>query len=159
MDRPQHFEAVEVGDSYDLPDSYEVTKEEIIDFAQKYDPQPFHVDEQAAADSMFGELVASGWHTCAMAMRLLVDGYLSDSGSQGALGVDDLRWHRPVRPGDVLRLRSTVEDKGPWGEGLGLVRSRVELYATDGADDPDPFDDGKMVLSYVALGLFERKDA
>jgi len=158
MDRPQQFEAVDVGDSYELPGSYEVTREEIVDFAEKYDPQPFHVDEEAAAESMFGELVASGWHTCAMAMRLLVDGYLSDSGSQGALGVDDLRWHRPVRPGDVLRLRSTVEDTGPWSDSLGLVRSRVELYAADGEDDPEPFDDGKLVLSYVALGLFERRE-
>jgi acyl dehydratase len=157
MDLPQRFEAVTVGETFELPGSYEVTKEEIIEFAEQYDPQPFHVDEAAAADSMFGGLVASGWHTCSMAMRLLVDGYLSESGSQGALGVDDLRWHQPVRPGDVLRLRTEVRDTEPWNESMGLVRSRVELYATDG-NDGEPFAQENLVMSYVALGLFDRQD-
>jgi len=158
MELPQHFEDVAVGDSYELEEHYEVTREEIVEFAERYDPQPFHVDEAAAEESMFGGLVASGWHTCAMAMRLLVDGYLNESGSQGALGVDDLRWHRPVRPGDVLRIRSEVADTQPWSEEMGLVHSRVELYATDGEGDDDPFDAGKMVMSYVALGLFDRAE-
>jgi acyl dehydratase len=158
MDLPQRFEEVTVGEAFELPGSYEVTKEEVIEFAETYDPQPFHVDEEAAAESMFGGLVASGWHTCAMAMRLLVDGYLSESGSQGALGVDDLRWHQPVRPGDVLRVRSEVQEKEPWSESMGLVHSRVELYAT-GSEDDDPFAQENLAMSYVALGLFDRKDA
>jgi acyl dehydratase len=154
-DRPQRFEEVDIGTSVEIDETYEVTAEEIVEFAGKYDPQPFHVDEAAAADSIFGGLVASGWHTCAMAMRLLVDGYLSEAGTRGALGVDDLRWHHPVRPGDVLRIRSEIVDKEPWSDGLGLVRSLVEVYAVDGDVDTDPHDAENLAMSYVALELYE----
>lgn len=88
--------------------SYRVTEEEIIGFARRYDPQYFHVDPEAAAQSPFGGLIASGWHTAAMMMRLLVDNVLSSAAALGSPGVDEVRWIRPVRPGDELSLRVTV---------------------------------------------------
>jgi acyl dehydratase len=88
--------------------SVEVTEHEIIEFAARYDPQPFHVDPDAAAETIFGGLIASGWHTCSMCMRLLVDGLLSRSTSLGSPGMEQIRWTTPVRPGDQLTARSTV---------------------------------------------------
>lgn len=143
---PRTFEDVSVGDEFALEGRYEVTEEEILEFGRRWDPQPFHTDPEAAADSIFGGLVASGWHTCAMAMRLLADGFLAESGARGAVGVDDLRWYKPVRPGDVLRLSGETVDKEPWSDELGLVHSRVELL--DGDDD--------RVMAYVGLVLWER---
>ena len=99
----QYSEDIEVGDTMEFGE-YHVTKEEIIDFAERYDPQVFHTDEAAAKDSAFGELVASGWHTASMCMRMLVDGPLQERAGMGARGVDELRWKRPVRPGDTLYI-------------------------------------------------------
>lgn len=88
--------------------SYHVTKEEILEFAGKYDPQSFHIDEEAAKASQFGGLIASGWHTCAMAMRMLCEGLFSHAAGGSSPGIDEIRWLRPVRPGDTLRLRVEV---------------------------------------------------
>ena len=77
----------------------------MIAFATAYDPQPFHIDEAAAKQSMFGGLIASGWHTCAMVMRMMVDSYLRDSASLGSPGVENVRWLKPVRPGDTIRAQ------------------------------------------------------
>ena len=85
-----------------------VTRAEIVAFAAEFDPQPFHLDEAAAADTLLGGLAASGWHTCALFMRMLYDGWLNDAASMGSPGVDSLKWLRPVRPGDVLSGRSIV---------------------------------------------------
>ena len=85
-----------------------VTEEAVVDFAGRYDPQPFHLDPEAARHSLFGALCASGWHTCAMAMRLMCDAYLLESASLGSPGVDNLRWLKPVFPGDTLSLRMEV---------------------------------------------------
>ena len=128
---------------------YEVTKEEIIEFATQYDPQPFHVDEAAAADSTYDGLIASGWHTCAMTMRLLVDGVLGEAGSLGSPGVDELRFRRPVRPGDVLSVRSEVTGKRPLEDDRtrGLVESHVETMNGDDA----------VVLS-MDTAMFVRRD-
>ena len=87
---------------------YEVTKDEVIEFAEEFDPQPFHLDEEAARASMLGGLSASGWHTCSMMMRMMADGYLLDSTSQGSPGVDFVKWLKPVRPGDMLSGTATV---------------------------------------------------
>ena len=84
-----------------------VSREAVLDFARQFDPQPFHVDDEAAKNSLFGGLAASGWHTCSMAMRLMCDAYLLRSTSLGSPGIDELRWLQPVRPGD--RLRAAVE--------------------------------------------------
>jgi acyl dehydratase len=87
-----------------------VTREEIIAFAAEFDPQPFHLDEDAARASMLGGLAASGWHTCSILMRMMYDGFLFESASMGSPGVDEVRWLAPLRPGDTLMLRRTVLD-------------------------------------------------
>src|SRR5258708_421531 len=102
----RYFEDFQVGDIFDLG-STTVTEEEIISFARQFDPQPFHTDPVLAKDSIFGGLVASGWHTTAMFMRLFFDGLLHETASIASPGVDDVRWLKPVRPGDVLRARFT----------------------------------------------------
>ncbi len=126
--------------------SYEVTREEMLSFAEQYDPQPFHVDEDAARESMFGGLVASGWHTCAMTMRLLVDNYLNESGCLGSPGIDSIRFPNPVRPGDALSVRVEHRDKGPWDSGRGVVHSEVTTLNGD----------GEPVLTMDAMVLFPR---
>ncbi len=143
MSHYQTYEDVTVGDTRSFGE-YEVTREEILEFAGQYDPQSFHVDEDAAESSIFGGLVASGWHTAAMTMRMLVDGELNDSGAMGAVGVDELRWPNPVRPGDVLSLSTEVLEKEPFREGVGLVCSRT--VTTN--------DDGETVMSMVGRVLY-----
>jgi acyl dehydratase len=90
-----------------------VTSEDIKRFAREYDPQAYHTDEIAAQATPFGGLIASGWQTCAVAMRLMCDGYLLDSACIGSPGIDELRWLKPVRPGDALRFRATVLEQAP----------------------------------------------
>ena len=85
-----------------------VTREEIIGFAAQYDPQPMHLDEEAARNTMLGGLGASGWHSCCIMMRLIADGLLLDAASMGAPGIEEVRWLKPVRPGDSLTLRGSV---------------------------------------------------
>ena len=123
---------------------YEVTREELLQFAEQYDPQPFHLDEEAAEQSLFGGLVASGWHTAAVTMRLVVDGILNDSGAMGAVGVDELRWPNPVRPGDVLSIEVEILDKEPWREGIGVVPTRIVTAKAD----------GEVAQSYVGRVLY-----
>src|SRR5690349_6800223 len=89
------------------------TQQEMVAFARQFDPQPFHVDEAAARQSIYGGLIASGWHTVATLMRLMVDGYLSKSASMGSPGVDEIRWEKPVRAGDTLTARGTVQEVVP----------------------------------------------
>ena len=142
------FEDIEVGDERRFG-SYEVTREELLDFAERYDPQSFHTDETAAAESLFGGLIASGWHTAAMTMSMLVANLFSGSAATGAVGVDELRWPNPVRPGDTLSVHTEVIDTEPWNESLGLVRSRTTTY-----DQND-----EAVMSMVGLVLYERREA
>lgn len=97
-----------------------VTRDEIVAFAQEFDPQPIHLDEEAARASMLGGLSASGWHTCAIVMRMMADGFLLNSSSMGAPGVDEVRWIVPLRPNDNVTLRATVLD-------TRLSRSRPEM--------------------------------
>lgn len=109
---------------------------DIIDFGRRWDPQSFHVNPQAAAEGPFHGLIASGWQTCAVMMRLFAEHYLSHTASLGAPGVDELRWLRPVRPGDELHLRVTVLDarRSRSQTDRGLVRTLAELR--DPAGDP-----------------------
>jgi acyl dehydratase len=137
------YEDVEIGATTAFGE-YEVTREELVTFAEQYDPQPFHLDEEAASESLFGGLVASGWHTAAVTMRLVVDGILDDSGAMGAVGVDDLRWPNPVRPGDVLSIEAEILDKEPWREGIGVVATRIETTKAD----------GEVAQSYVGRVLY-----
>lgn len=124
----RYFEDYRVGDAY-LFGPVDVTQEEIIEFARRYDPQSFHVDAAAASQSMFGGLIASGWHTAALMMRVLVDNFVSSVAGLGSPGVDQLRWLAPVRPGDRLRMRVEVIDarRSRSKPDRGIVRSRVEV--------------------------------
>ena len=85
-----------------------VTREEIVAFAAEFDPQPMHLDETAAAATLLGGLAASGWHTCCLLMRIIADGFVLNSSSMGAPGVEEVRWLKPLRPGTRIRVRSTV---------------------------------------------------
>ena len=145
----RYFEDIEVGSVYETG-SYEITKAEIVEFAEKYDPQPFHVDEAAAADSAFGELVASGWHTASICMRLLVDDYIDPESAMGAGGVDELRWIRPVRPGDTLRCEIEILEKRPSKSNpeMGHVRTKLTGYN----DDDEP------VISWKSLSMVRRRE-
>ena len=107
----------------------EVEESEMIEFARRFDPQPFHTDPVAAKQSIFGGLIASGWYTASMAMRLLVDNYISRVASLGSPGVDELRWREPVRPGDTLSIRITVlESKLSRSKrNQGTIRSYIEV--------------------------------
>jgi acyl dehydratase len=102
-----HFEDVEVGQVFKFG-HYEVTKEEIVAFAREFDSQPHHLDEEAGKRSLLGGLAASGWHICAMTMRMVVDGFLSKASNRGGVGADECRWMKPVKPGDVLRVEMEV---------------------------------------------------
>lgn len=146
----RYFEDFEVGAVYEPEGRYEVTKEEIVSFAERYDPQEFHLDEAAAADSIFGSLAASGWHTASMCMRLLVDELL-DEASMGARGIDELRWNRPVHPGDTLRITVEVIDKRPSESRpeMGHVRTKLTGYNQD----------DEAVVEWTALGMFRTKHA
>jgi acyl dehydratase len=106
-----------------------VKQSDIVDFALRFDPQPFHTDLEAAKRSPYGGVIASGWHTSAMMMRLLVEHYLSPVASLGSPGVDELRWTRPVRPGDVLSVRVTVTDskRSKSKPDRGLVHLYIEV--------------------------------
>jgi acyl dehydratase len=107
-----YFDDFVVGQTVEVG-SRSVSEEEIITFAKQFDPQPFHVDKDAAAHSIFGGIIASGWHTCSMIMRLMVDGFLADSTSLGSPGVDEVRWIKPVRGGDTLTVTTTILDVKP----------------------------------------------
>jgi acyl dehydratase len=118
-----HYEDYEVGKTYAYG-RYEVTKEEIIEFATEFDPQAHHIDEAAAKRSLAKGLFASGWHSCAMFMRMLYEGLLKDSASLGAGGIEEVKWVKPVRPGMVLSARSTCT-------GMRLSKSRPGVGLVD----------------------------
>jgi acyl dehydratase len=139
------FEDFEPGQVYQLG-TYEMTEAEILDFADRFDPQPFHTDPQAAVASPFGGLIASGWHTASVFMRLYVDAVLADSLSMGSPGIEQLRWLQPVRPGDVLTGRFVVEGVQPSARRAdrGTVLFRGEM---DNAR-------GETVLTMSGRGFF-----
>ncbi|OGB22840.1 MAG: dehydratase [Burkholderiales bacterium RIFCSPLOWO2_02_FULL_57_36] len=107
-----YFEDFEIGKTIGVG-SRTVTEEEIIAFASQFDPQPFHVDPEAAEQSMYGGIIASGWHTCSLMMRLMVDGFLKEAASLGSPGVDEIRWLKPVRGGDTLIVTTTAVEAHP----------------------------------------------
>jgi acyl dehydratase len=123
--------------------------EEIIAFARQFDPQPFHTDAQAAKASFFGGLVASGWHTCAVAMRLTVDSHVNDTKSMGSPGLDNIRWLKPVRAGDTLTYyRVVLESRASASRpDAGLVKSRWEAVNQD----------GETVMTMDGWGMFGRR--
>jgi acyl dehydratase len=126
-----------------------VSEQEIVDFASRFDPQPFHVDAEAAAASPFGGLIASGWHTTALFMGMFVRGVLLDSASIGSPGVEEIRWTAPVRPGDTLTGRSTITDVQPSSKNpsRGTVFTTNEVFNQDGV----------LVMTLKARGYFARR--
>ena len=116
--------------------STSVARDETLAFARQFDPQPFHLDDAAAEASLFKKLSASGWHTCAMTMRLMCDGYLNDSAGLGSPGIDELRWLKPVYPGDTITAEMTVLEARVMNSKphVGLVLSRWRVFNQDGAD-------------------------
>lgn len=125
------------------------TEEEIIAFATQFDPQPFHTDPEAARGTFYGGLIASGWHTCAIGMRLMVQSYIGRAASAGSPGVDNIRWLGPVRPGDTITYRRRILEARPSGSrpGIGLVRSRSEAVNQH----------GETVMTMDGWGLFRRR--
>lgn len=124
------------------------TREEVIAFATQFDPQPFHLDDEAAKASVFGALSASGWHTCAMAMRLMVTGFLHETSSLGSPGLENIKWLKPVFPGDTLRLQSTVLETKPMSKrhDVGMTRNLWEMFNQH----------GDKVLHMEGWGMFRR---
>jgi len=123
-----------------------VTREEVIDFASKYDPQPFHLDDDAAAQTHFGRLAASGWHSCGMTMAMLVR-HFDETGHAGlgAAGIDELRWLTPVYPGDTLSLEVTLLDKRRSAKrpDMGITRQQITTYNQH----------GEPVMRYIATAM------
>lgn len=125
---------------------YEVTREEVVDFAAKYDPQPFHLDDEAAAKTHFGRLSASGWHTCAMTMRMLVENLKGEKhAGLGSPGLDGLRWLKPVYPGDTLRCESELKEVRPSRSRPEMGSIHSELTVFNQHDEP--------VLRMNSIGL------
>jgi len=146
----RYFEDFKPGDVIELG-SRTISKESILAFAREFDPQPFHTDEEAAKRSIYGGLLASGWHTGSLLMRILNDGLLKDTASLGSPGVDELRWLKPVRPGDVLSARMTVLESIPSRSkpDRGLIRSLMEMRNQH----------GEVVLTIRGLSLLGRRPA
>ena len=149
MSPTQYFEDIDVGERREFGNRT-VSRDEILEFATQYDPQPIHTDEAPATETMMGGLVASGWHTAAICMRLIVDN-MSDRAFAGARGIDELRWIQPVRPGDTLSLEVEVLEKRP-ADGraeIGYVDERLTGYNQD----------GDAVISWISLEMVYRRSA
>jgi acyl dehydratase len=125
------------------------TREDIIAFAKQFDPQPFHLDDEAAKASVFGALCASGWHTCALAMRLMVTEFLCHTSSMGSPGLENIKWLKPVFPDDELRLQTTVLETKPMGKrpDIGMTRNLWEMFNQH----------GDKVLQMEGWGMFRRR--
>lgn len=147
----QYFEDIVVGATHRFG-HYEVTREEVVAFAQKYDPQPFHLSDEAAAQTHFGRLSASGWHTCAMTMAMLVDNLKTNQqAGLGSPGVDELRWVKPVYPGDVLSVETEVLEKRVSASRpeMGIYKSRIAVLNQH----------GDAVMTMVSNGLIRTRPA
>lgn len=144
----RYFEDLTVGERTECG-SIDVTEEEMLEFAERYDPQPFHVDREAAEASMFGDLIASGWLTCALTMRLLVTGFMNETHIFGGRGMDDLRWHQPVYAGDVLSVEAELVKKHP-GDNPVFGHTKSEITTTNQHD--------VEVLTMTGLVVIEKRD-
>ena len=145
-----YFEDIEVGSRQSFG-RYEVTREEVLEFAGKYDPQPFHLDDEAAAQTHFGRISASGWHTCAMTMAMMVENLTANKqAGLGSPGVDQLRWKKPVYPGDTLRCESEILEKrrSKSRREMGIFKSRTTTFNQH--DEP--------VLEMISNGLIRVRD-
>jgi len=145
-----YFEDITVGSTKTFG-HYEVTREEVMQFAEAYDPQPFHLDDEAAAGTHFGRLSASGWHTCAMTMRMMVeDMKINQQAGLGSPGVDQLRWVKPVYPGDTLSCRSEILEKrrSQSRPEMGIFKSKSQTFNQN----------GELVLEMISNGLIRVRD-
>lgn len=144
-----YFEDLEVGKET-LFGSYDVTREEVLDFARKYDPQPFHLSDEAAAKTYFGRLSASGWHTCAMTMAVIARHVVEEEqAGLGSPGIDELRWLKPVYPGDTLTVRGRIVEKTPSRSKPGIGSFRTTTTVTNQDDVP--------VLTFTSIVLIRRR--
>ena len=145
----QYFEDLAVGQKASFG-HYTVTREEVTAFAAKYDPQPFHLSDEAAAKTHFGRLSASGWHTCAMTMAMVVDNLKAvEQAGLGAAGIDELRWLKPVYPGDTLRCETEIlETRASRSRpDMGSFRSRMTVFNQH----------DERVMTFVSIGLIRRR--
>ncbi|HEV8262257.1 MAG TPA: MaoC family dehydratase [Burkholderiales bacterium] len=150
MKEPKYYwEDFKVGEVHQIGEK-RVAKDEIVAFGRQFDPQPFHVDEAAAKASMYGGLIASGWHTVALVMRMMCDSYMLDSASLGSPGIDNLKWLKPVRPGDTIRAqRTTLEVRASASRPeMGLVKTRWEVFNQN----------GEQVMTMEGYGMFRRRN-
>ncbi len=146
-----YFEDLQVG-AETCFGSYDVTREEVLDFARKYDPQPFHLSDEEAAKTHFGRLAASGWHTCAMTMAVIARSVVDDQQAGiGSPGVDELRWLKPVYPGDTLHVRGRILDKTPSRSKPEIGSFRTETTVTNQDDVP--------VMRFTSIVLIRRRPA
>ena len=147
----KYFEDLDVGTER-VFGTYHVTREEVLEFAQKYDPQPFHLSDEAAAKTHFKRLAASGWHTAAMTMRVTVDCLTKDrQASLGSPGIDQLRWLKPVYPGDTLTVKAKIIDKTPSRSKPEIGSMRSETIVTNQHDD--------VVMTLTTIVLMMRRPA
>lgn len=144
----KYLEDFSVGQIIELGQCH-LTREDSLRFAREFDPQPFHIDEAAANASIFGGLIASGWHTCSLMMRLLVDNLLSNTASMGSPGVDELRWLLPVRPGDTLTAQAVVNTVKPSSSkpDRGVVNMSYEVFNQN----------GEKVLTMKAMSMLKTR--
>ena len=147
----QYFEDIEVGSKQGFG-SYAVTREEVIAYAEKFDPQPFHLSDEAAAQTHFGRLSASGWHTCAMVMSMVVANLKENQqAGLGSPGIDELKWVKPVYPGDTLRCETEILEKRVSASRpeMGIFKSRMRVFNQDDV----------MVMTFVSNGLVATRPA
>lgn len=143
-----YFEDFEPGQTIEVG-TRTVTEEEIIDFASRFDPQPFHVDKDAAAKSIYGGIIASGWHTCGMMMRMMVDNFLRQSSSMGSPGVDEIRWLKPVRAGDTLSVSTTILESRPSTSKPDRGVVMTQWHARN--------QNGELVATVKGMGMYGRR--
>jgi acyl dehydratase len=145
---PRFFEDFAPGQSFEFGD-YEMTEAAIIAYGREFDPQPFHIDPEAAKSTFYGGLIASGWHTAGAMMRLLVDHLITPQSSLGSPGIDELRWLKPVRPGDRLRVRFTVVEatRSRSKPDRGVIRQFCEVMNQS----------GEVVMTCRGMGMFRAR--
>lgn len=145
----QYLEDMKVGTKASFG-RYEVTREEVLEFAGKYDPQPFHLDDEAAAKTHFGRISASGWHTCAMTMAMLVENLKKNKqAGLGSPGLDELRWLKPVYPGDTLRVESELTEVTPSRSRPEMGSTKAKVTVFNQHDEP--------VMKLLSIGLVARR--
>jgi Acyl dehydratase len=146
-----YFEDLEVGAQTDFG-TYEVTRDEVLEFARKYDPQPFHLSDEEAAKTHFGRLAASGWHTASMTMAVIARYVVAhEQAGLGSPGIDELRWRKPVYPGDTLHVRGEILETTPSRSRPEMGSFRTRTTVTN--------QDGDTVMTFISIVLMRRRPA